>query len=123
MLTAEQFAEMPLLEPVYPLTAGVSGKMLGKAIRQAVLEVPLLPEWQDKHWVARHHLPPFHAALNELHVPESVSVLAPDNPARMRLAYDELLANQLALALVRRHMKRASGRSLLACKSSCCHFL
>ncbi len=112
VLTAEQFAEMPLLEPVYPLTAGVSGKMLGKAIRQAVLEVPLLPEWQDKHWVARHHLPPFHAALNELHVPESVSVLAPDNPARMRLAYDELLANQLALALVRRHMKRASGRSL-----------
>ena len=112
VLTAEQFAEMPLLEPVYPLTAGVSGKMLGKAIRQALSEVPLLPEWQDQHWLARHKLPPFHEALSELHVPESVSVLAPDNPARMRLAYDELLANQLALSLVRRHMKRASGRSL-----------
>jgi ATP-dependent DNA helicase RecG len=42
VLTAEQFADMPLLEPVYPLTAGVSGKLLGKAIRQALDEVPVL---------------------------------------------------------------------------------
>ncbi len=112
VLTAEQFAEMPLLEPVYPLTAGVSGKMLGKAIRQALSEVPVLPEWQDRHWVEQRKLPSFQEALAELHVPESVEVLDPGNPARQRLAYDELLANQLALALVRRHMKRASGRSL-----------
>jgi ATP-dependent DNA helicase RecG len=112
VMTAEQFAEMPLLEPVYPLTAGVSGKVLGKAIRQALDEVPVLTEWQDRHWLERHKLPAFHASLASLHMPETVEVLAPDNPARQRLAYDELLANQLALALVRRHMKRSSGREL-----------
>ena len=84
--------------------------MLGKAIRQALSEVPLLPEWQDQQWLARHKLPPFHEALSQLHVPESVSVLAPDNPARMRLAYDELLANQLALSLVRGPSSAARSR-------------
>ncbi len=112
VLTSQQFAEMPLLEPVYPLTAGISGKMLGKAIREAMDDVPRLEEWQDRHWLAREGLPPFHHALQQLHVPETASVLDPANPARRRLAYDELLANQLALALVRRHMKRAAGRSL-----------
>lgn len=112
ILTAEQFADMPLLEPVYPLTAGVSGKILGKAIRQILADVPQLPEWQDAAWIAARKLPSFQAALATLHNPEDADDLEPDSPARQRLAYDELLANQLALALVRRHMKRASGRAL-----------
>ncbi len=112
VLTRAQFDEMPLLEPVYPLTAGVSGKILGKAIRQVMAEVPQLPEWQDRHWLKARDLPSFDAALAMLHCPDAVNVLEPDHPARQRLAYDELLANQLALSLVRRHMKRASGRSL-----------
>jgi len=112
VLTAEQFAEMPLLEPVYPLTAGVSGKILGKAIRQVLADIPQLPEWQDAAWIAARKLPPFQAALEILHNPSDVTDLEPDSLARQRLAYDELLANQLALSLVRRHMKRASGRML-----------
>ncbi len=112
VLTAEQFAEMPLLEPVYPLAAGVSGKILGKAIRQTLADIPLLPEWQDAAWVAARSLPSFQEALEVLHNPRDATDLEPDGPARQRLAYDELLANQLALSLVRRHMKRASGRML-----------
>lgn len=112
ILTAEQFAEMPLLEPVYPLTAGVSGKILGKAIRQILEDIPQLPEWQDQAWLAQRKLPAFQAALEVLHNPDDTTHLEPDSPARQRLAYDELLANQLALSLVRRHMKRASGRTL-----------
>jgi len=112
VLTAEQFAEMPLLEPVYPLTAGVSGKILGKAIQQVLADIPQLPEWQDAAWIAARKLPPFQAALEILHNPSDVTDLEPDSLARQRLAYDELLANQLALSLVRRHMKRASGRML-----------
>ncbi len=112
ILSAEQFAEMPLLEPVYPLTAGVSGKILGKAIRQVLADIPQLPEWQDPAWLASQQLPAFQAALEIVHNPGDVGDLEPDSPARQRLAYDELLANQLALSLVRRHMKRASGRVL-----------
>src|SRR5512145_1805913 len=43
-------AELPLLEPVYPLTAGLSGKVLLKAVRGALERVPDLPEWQDAAW-------------------------------------------------------------------------
>ena len=112
ILTGEQFSEMPLLEPVYPLTAGVSGKILGKAIRQILGDIPQLPEWQDAAWMTARKLPEFQAALETLHNPEEPTDLEPDSLARQRLAYDELLANQLALSLVRRHMKRASGRTL-----------
>lgn len=112
ILTAEQFADMPLLEPVYPLSAGVSGKILGKAIRQILDDVPELPEWQDTAWLKARALPQFQDALDTLHNPKDTTGLEPDSPARQRLAYDELLANQLALSLVRRHMKRASGRSV-----------
>jgi len=112
VMTAEQFDDMPLLEPVYPLTAGISGRILGKAVRQTLSEVPQLPEWQDRHWLKTRNFPSFESALTSVHCPEDSKVLEPDNPARERLAYDELLANQLALSLVRRHMKKASGRAL-----------
>lgn len=112
ILTAAQFADMPLLEPVYPLSAGVSGKVLGKAIRQILGDVPELPEWQDAAWMAARRLPAFQDALESLHNPQDTTGLEADSPNRQRLAYDELLANQLALSLVRRHMKRASGRPL-----------
>ena len=38
---------LPLVEPVYPLTAGLSGKVLRRAIGQALARLPALPEWQD----------------------------------------------------------------------------
>ena len=60
----------------------------------------------------RHAWPAFDAALRALHHPETPAALGPEAPARRRLAYDELLANQLALALVRANMKRAAGRTL-----------
>ena len=113
ILNAADFAKMPAIEPVYPLTAGVSPKTLGKAIRNALSDLPQLEEWQDPSWVSRHQWPAFHEALGLLHRPASIDDLVPGSPARKRLAYDELLANQLALALVRRQMKRASGRVLV----------
>jgi len=112
MLSAAEFAKMPLLEPVYPLTAGLSGKVLSRAIRQALDEVPTLTEWQDESWLKKQKWPGFNEALKAAHVPESGEVLEPLSPVRQRLAYDELLANQLALGLVRRHMKSSSGRSI-----------
>ncbi|MGI9464831.1 MAG: ATP-dependent DNA helicase RecG, partial [Aestuariivirgaceae bacterium] len=112
IMDAAEFAKMPSIEPVYPLTAGVSPKTLGKGIRHALDDLPALAEWDDPNWLAKHTWPGFAEALQRLHMPQAVSDLAPESPARKRLAYDELLANQLALALVRRQMKRASGRCL-----------
>jgi ATP-dependent DNA helicase RecG len=110
MVSAAEFEKLPLIEPVYPLTAGVSGKVLARAIRTALEKLPALPEWQDEAFRQRHAWPDFASALRALHHPEAPTAISADAPARRRLAYDELLANQLALSLVRSHMKRAAGR-------------
>jgi ATP-dependent DNA helicase RecG len=111
ILTAEEFQGMPLIEPVYPLTAGLSPKILGRAIRTALERLPELAEWQDAAWKQSQRWPDFTAALKALHNPQITETPSLNSPSHLRLAYDELLANQLALSLVRGHMKRASGRS------------
>ncbi len=112
VVSAHDFAALPKLEPVYPLTAGVSNKVLGKATAQAIERLPALPEWLDEALIAQRRWPAFASALCALHRPRERQALQPDSAARQRLAYDELLANQLALALVRRSMKIKAGRAL-----------
>jgi ATP-dependent DNA helicase RecG len=112
VLTADQLAALPIIEPVYPLTDGIGGKLLGRAIRTAAERIPQLPEWLDPTYQQRHGWQDFAASLRALHHPETISGVGPLSPSRTRLAYDELLANQLALGLIRRHMKRAAGRQL-----------
>ncbi len=102
--------ELPLLEPVYPLTAGLSPKLLRKAISEAVKRVPPLPEWHDKALMAREDWPNFHDALFTVHHPHTVENLAADDKARERLAYDELLASQLTMAIVRETSRKVKGR-------------
>ncbi len=104
------FAALPLVEPVYPLTEGLSLGNVRRAMDGALGRLPELPEWQDEAWVARERFPAFADALRHLHRPSEPHDIAPETPAGTRLAYDELLAGQLALALVRAHMRRQSGR-------------
>jgi ATP-dependent DNA helicase RecG len=112
VLNSSDINKMPLLEPVYPLTAGISSKTLHKAAVLAVGTAPQLPEWQDAEWLRRKNWPSFNSAISTLHNPVDHSQAAADNAMRQRLAYDELLANQLALLLVRNSMKRATGRTV-----------
>ncbi|MDP4795793.1 MAG: ATP-dependent DNA helicase RecG [Rhodospirillales bacterium] len=108
----DEVESLSKVEPVYPLTAGLSLNVLGKTMA-AALEIPTeLPEWLDGPLVAREKWPTWLAAVQGIHAPESESDLATQTPNRRRLAYDELLANQLALALVRAHMKRTKGLPL-----------
>jgi ATP-dependent DNA helicase RecG len=105
-------AEMPAFEPVYALTAGLSAKAMAKAVRGALAKVPDLPEWIDPAYRKIQGWPPFAAALKTAHAPTTEADLRPDTPARARLAFDEMLANQLALMLVRQHMRAVHGRAL-----------
>lgn len=104
-------AQLPLVEPVYPLTEGLSLNQVRKAVDAALPKLPDLPEWQDPNWVARERYPSFADALKTLHRPASPADLLPESHAWMRLAYDELLAGQFALALVRAHLRRPAGRA------------
>ncbi len=112
VLTEEEFTALPELEPVYPATHGLASRTLGKLIRQALEHLPELPEWLDPALIKQRGWPTFREALLRVHRPETPADLAPDSPARQRLAFDELLANQLALALVRHHVKGRGGRAL-----------
>jgi ATP-dependent DNA helicase RecG len=103
-------AKLPLVEPVYPLTEGLFASQLRRAIEGAVDKLPVLPEWQDPAYLAREGFPSFDEALRVVHRPAVPADVLPTSPAWSRLAYDELLAGQLALGLMRAHMRRISGR-------------
>jgi len=115
ILDQSKMDALPSVEPVYGQTEGVSSRMLAKFLKSALDHIPQLPEWQDAAWLKRQNWPTFPEALQQLHNPGSVAEVAEDalvrNPARLRLAYDEILASQLALALVRSRMRRLPGRT------------
>ena len=111
IVVPEHSASMPLLEPVYPLTAGLTPKILRRTIADALKRIPDLPEWIPAPIMAEHNWPNFADAMRAVHAPQSETDLLPTSPARARLAFDELLANQLALSMVRRQASNtAPGR-------------
>lgn len=101
---------IPKAEPIYPLTHGVSNKIIMKAVATALEFAPNLTEWNDEALMKRHGWPAWKEALLKLHHPESAADLSKDSPFRIRLAYDEFLANQLSLALARHKQKKKGGR-------------
>ncbi|GAA0590173.1 ATP-dependent DNA helicase RecG [Paenochrobactrum glaciei] len=103
---------LPLLETVYPTTAGLSPKVLNRAIDEALTRIPVMPEWIDESLVKREEFPGHNEALVHMHQPEEPQDIELESPYRRRLAYDELLAGQLALALVRAKTRKLSGRPL-----------
>lgn len=109
---ADDTEALPLVEPVYPLTAGLSAKVLRRAIAGALEKLPELPEWLDAEIMRRQTFPAFGEALQRIHNPADPIDISPENPAWRRLGYDEFLAGQIALALVRARVRRAAGRPL-----------
>ena len=110
--TIEESQDLPLLEPVYRLTTGLTAKPLTKAIAAALALTPKLPEWIDATFLKKNQWPSWNEAIRSAHAPSSTRSLEPSTLPRQRLAYDELLANQLAIALLRQHIRQATGRSI-----------
>jgi ATP-dependent DNA helicase RecG len=103
------FAKMSGIDPVYPLTEGLALGSLRRAITQALQKLPDLPEWISPEVIRRCQFPPLREALNRVHIPLELTDILPDRPYWSRLAFDELLAGQLALALVRSQLRRPAG--------------
>jgi ATP-dependent DNA helicase RecG len=101
------------VEAIYPLTAGLTSKPLSKAIQSALKLVPRLPEWQDSSWHSENDWPSWSKAIEEVHSPAGPEDLLANSKARRRLAYDEFLADQLALALVRKTQRSLPGRKFV----------
>src|SRR6202047_3076266 len=103
------FAKLSGIDPVYPLTEGLAVGSVRRAVAQALQKLPELPEWISPEVIRRCKFPPIAEALNRVHVPVELTDILPDGPFWSRLAFDELLAGQLALALVRPRPRRPAG--------------
>lgn len=102
---------LPSFEPVYPLTEGIGARVMMRIAQTAAERCPEMPEWQDPTFLAKSDFPAFQAAIEALHHPVDRRAAEGDTVARRRIGYDELLASQIALALVRRQQKKIAGRA------------
>jgi ATP-dependent DNA helicase RecG len=109
IVRVEETGEIPDFEPVYPLTGTLTQKQVAKAAAGAAERAPDLPEWIDAELKRREGWPDWRAAVAAAHAPARATDLLPDAPARRRLAYDELFAHQLTLALARATRRKAAG--------------
>jgi ATP-dependent DNA helicase RecG len=110
VVSEQELDKLPMIEPVYPLTEGLTLNVVRRAAEAALSRIPDLPEWQDVAWQQQSGFPAFADALRSLHHPSEPGDVSPESPAWSRLAYDELLAGQMALALVRAHQRKLPGR-------------
>jgi ATP-dependent DNA helicase RecG len=109
ILPPQEAGDLPEFEPVYPLTAGITQKTMAKATAAALSRAPDLAEWADPALVKTEGWPVWRSALEAAHAPQGTGALSPVAPARERLAYDELFAHQLTLALARAAVRRKKG--------------
>ncbi len=112
VLRPDELDRLKPIEPVYPLTQGLAPRIVQKAVEAALDRAPALPEWIDPSLLRQRQWPGWGEALRLAHAPAGPTDLSPGHPARERLAYDEIFASQLAVALVRARRHRQKGRAL-----------
>jgi len=112
MLEPERADEIPELEAIYPATAGLPARTVRRLVLEALARAPDLPEWQDAAWRTREGFPTWRAALERLHAPQGEADLEPQAAHQRRLAYDELLAHQLAMARRKAERRAEPARSI-----------
>jgi ATP-dependent DNA helicase RecG len=112
VLDADSVHNLAPVEPVYGATEGLQPRVIARAVDAALQRVPQgVPEWLDASFLTSQNFPGFADALEAIHHPAAPDAIKPESAAYTRLAYDELLSQQLALRLVRARMRRSAGRA------------
>ena len=101
--TPDKLAETMRVEPVYPLTVGLTSKRISKLLTEIFLKLPDLPEWILPETITQNNWKSWRETLIKAHNPEIPEDVLPTSPARLRLAYDEMLAGQIHLAILRQN--------------------
>ncbi len=109
ILAVDEAESIPPIEPVYPMSAGITQKLIQKAAKGALARIPDLPEWIEPSVLKKQGWPSWKDAVLAAHAPQTTSDLSRDAKARERLAYDEFLAHQTTLAIARANTRRAKG--------------
>ncbi len=116
------------LTPIYPLTEGLSQSILRKAIKQALnLHLKHLTDWLPKSLLQRFNYPTLIEAINFLHAPNeqmtAETLLQNNNPARKRLAFEELLSHHLSLRVIREQAREQLAPAFSIDETTRRHFL
>ncbi|HEY8004754.1 MAG TPA: ATP-dependent DNA helicase RecG [Phenylobacterium sp.] len=118
MVAPEKRDEIPELEAIYPATEGLPARRVRTFALEALERAPELPEWQDAAWFAREGFPAWREALTRLHNPQTEADLLAASPHLRRLAYDELLAQQLAMAQRKAERRREPAAKIAASETA-----
>ena len=114
MADPEKTEDIPEIEPIYPATEGLPARRVRTFVLEALERTPQLPEWQDAAFLARERFPGWRDALARMHAPEGEADLSPLSAHMRRLAYDELLAHQLAMAQRKAARRREAAARIAA---------
>lgn len=112
------YTSIPLYEQVYPLTAGLTNRYLRQNIQNVLKNIPDLPEWLDSNFLFQHQWKSWKESILHMHNAKNEDEIANNSPYIERLAFDELLANQIALGLLREKAKIQTNKNLLNDKST-----
>ena len=113
IIKSEKVNDFQDIEPVYRLTQGLSNKVIRNYIKKVLDTVPDLPEWHDQERINRMKWPEFSKSIKDCHNPQNLDDLDHQNISKQRLAYDELLANQLSLALISKNFEAPKGIKII----------
>ncbi len=104
--------KIPIYETTYPLTSGLTHKKIKKAINESIIELPNFKEWINIELIKNNNWHSFYESLFKLHFPKKLEEINNIKIYRERIAYDEALARQLALNLIRKFKYKSLQKAL-----------
>ena len=105
--------ELPGLVPIYPLTNGISSKIIDKIIKSALLEaIPCIIDPLPDEIRLQNELATLSYSLKNIHFPESQDAL---RASLKRLAFDEMLAFGIGISFMSRYKKSVVGAKFFPC--------
>lgn len=108
---------IPTFEQVYPLTAGLTNKILRQNIQKILSKIPELPEWIPDDFLFEKGWNSWSESIKAIHNAKNDQELSYDNRNIQRLAFDELLANQIGFNIIKEKIKIENSRNVLENKS------
>ena len=109
IIESENINLLKEIEPIYSLTAGLSQRIVLKYLQKILNSLPLLDEWIDEENLEKYSFNNWNESILSLHNPINPEDLINNNIHRRRLAYDELFAHQLAIAIIRNSNQKKRG--------------
>ena len=96
-------------EPIYNLTAGLNQRNISKLTNQVLEKIPELDEWISKKYINKYNFYSWSKSILGIHNPIDRNDFKENNDYRKRLAFDELLAHQLAIYIIRNFNLKKKG--------------